>query len=1175
MHVMHTQKLANAILIALLLSHCLPLSSGSPTNSSAVDLRVSDVSISYPNSVNESLYEKFSSNHPIQGFDRPASMYVTDGVVGVEMEINVSVENLGNSDSGILNMSFLILHNEYTRFELLNETINSPIIPAGSSDNVLIMWTPDYSGNHTLVISTSNTLGDIDGSNNFLSRHLTVARIYDNCDNISQWSVSGEWNTSSDAYLSQFSAFHLGNGQFSTYSSLQTSTLTSPALDLSDHTAIHNTAIGYSFFYTGSIGQGDEMKGYMKNENGIWDETFTMQGTVDNDVVNEITWRTFSVSYNGRNSPVIPVDNKYFHSSTQLRFIFTSDSVEEDIGIWIDELVIIYEQAAKKQEFAVDLSGGSILGGLAGEWSTTRLEVTNTGNVSERYMPTANGIPPEWSHYFSYTNGVSVSSTGIDLLPGQTKEFDLKVKTNDSSNQGNYPVEIRIESNTHQIINASVNSTIKILPSRIPVIIQPEISPRCLPGHSCEFNVTLENAGEATDVFTLELEDKVMPNGWSINFAWDQSSAIQVRPNQPNTVKFVATIPAGIEPDIIAETWLTATSQNDTTKYDRKAISIAAAMVSDAEISMNYVNDETIPIKPGSSIELEFIIFNNASRIDIFRPSVDYTELTGWSVELSATPDLAINPGQSSRFTIEIFAPENAQANDIGPKITPQALSLRSGELITGLTSEGVIVESSHDLAISLIESPSTLRPGSPALISLKVTNNGNGGDIGIISLPQSPESWKWWAFVDDENVTNGLPLSVSYDLDNVKIVDLWLYLPPLESPNEFHEIVIQITPNNGIDENLDDNTVSFEGLTKTIRSPRLDSINTDLVVSTNSSHSFDATAWNIGNAADSTIRARLVIESSPISEEITGFLSTEDGISKPAGEWINLNLGPTESKQINAQIIISTNCSLNTVVSVIIQLEGGIGEDNLPLLESSTSVLMVTERRNVVIEKIPESISQLPTGAKQTQWVNITSTSTQPEILDVSSTMPKGWGMLCLGTAINNNPFRIELSQGHITEQKYNMRCELIREKGDLEGRIEIYINSSDGVIKERISQDVVWESEDEVSGISLLTISSISGIIVIFALSVFFIRRYFGIDDDLSNEEADIDAEEMVSGPPATVLSGPPASSAQQVQQFSAMTSQVVDTPSSDAVEEYHRQMVEYNRKVAEYEAWEKNQN
>ena len=87
---------------------------------------------------------------------------------------------------------------------------------------------------------------------------------------------------------------------------------------------------------------------------------------------------------------------------------------------------------------------------------------------------------------------MSVSSTGIDLLPGQTKEFDLKVKTNDSSNQGNYPVEIRIDSNTYQNINASVNSTIKILPSRIPVIIQPEISPRCLPGHSCEFNVTLE-----------------------------------------------------------------------------------------------------------------------------------------------------------------------------------------------------------------------------------------------------------------------------------------------------------------------------------------------------------------------------------------------------------------------------------------------------------------------------------------------------------------------------------------------------------------------------------------------------------------------------------------------------------------------------------------------------------
>ena len=64
-------------------------------------------------------------------------------------------------------------------------------------------------------------------------------------------------------------------------------------------------------------------------------------------------------------------------------------------------------------------------------------------------------------------------------------------------------------------------------------------------------------------------------------------------------------------------------------------------------------------------------------------------------------------------------------------------------------------------------------------------------------------------------------------------------------------------------------------------------------MIETNSTFSFNATAWNIGNAADSTIRARLVLQTSQSSENVIGFLSTGNGLSKSNGEWISLNLGP------------------------------------------------------------------------------------------------------------------------------------------------------------------------------------------------------------------------------------------------------------------------------------------
>ena len=141
---------------------------------------------------------------------------------------------------------------------------------------------------------------------------------------MSQWTITGDWKVNSDAYISQSNSFHVGNGQFSTYTNSLTSTLTSPVFNVADDTNGHNAAIGYSFFYTGGAGAGDEMKGYIKDDTGVWDETFTMQNTVDNNFQDGISWQTFSAAYNGKSSPLIPVDNSHFHSSTQLRFTFTS-----------------------------------------------------------------------------------------------------------------------------------------------------------------------------------------------------------------------------------------------------------------------------------------------------------------------------------------------------------------------------------------------------------------------------------------------------------------------------------------------------------------------------------------------------------------------------------------------------------------------------------------------------------------------------------------------------------------------------------------------------------------------------------------------------------------------------------------------------------------------------------
>ena len=1150
-------RLVPLFVLTLLLPSYSLLAVADSGRSVNVDLDITDISITYPDNANQSLYQMFSSNYPIAGFNKPEMLYVTDGVVGVESNINLVIENLGTVQSGYVDVTIFVLHNEYSRFELLNTTQGMSPISGSSSASLDILWTPYYSGNHTLIIEVTNALGDDDTSNNQQSRHFTVAYHYDNCVDMSQWTSTGDWKVNSDVSISQSSAFHVGNGQFSSYSALTTSTLTSPVFNVADDVSGHNSAIGYSFFYTGGAGSGDEMKGYVKDETGNWDETFTMQNVIDNNFQDGLNWNTFTTSYNGKSSPLLPLTNTHFHTTTQLRFTFTSDAVDSDIGYWIDELVIIYDQAAKKKEFQVETSGVSTLGGLPGDWSTTRFEMTNIGNISARYTPTATGIPSNWTHYFAYPTGASIGSSGVELLPGESREFDLRVMIDENASQGNIPVTVNVTSNTYPDIEDGLESTIKILPDRLPDIILPDPTPRCAPGTTCQFPVKIANIGEATDVFTLAIQDKNVPSGWNIGLSTNQSPNVLVRVDTPVQVWLSATVPSDAEPDVSAEIWLTATSTNDTRRYDTETIEVAAAMASIAEISFDGQRESEIFIDPGTTQDVSFRIWNNATRIDIFEVDVLFTEMSGWSVELLDSPELAISAGSSSTFSVRVYSPANAQANDLGPKLTPFAISSRSGETITGEDWQGIRINTVHDVSLALLEYPSTLTPGIPVHVSIEVTNNGNGPDTAVIDLPWSPDTWVWWALFEGVNVTDGIDLSVSYDLDNVKQVDVWILLPPLESPGEFHEITLKASPVSGIDVNSDDNSQMFESVTDTIRQPKLEGYAEENVVETNSTFSFNATAWNIGNAADSSIRARLVLQTSQSSEDVIGFLSTSKGLSKSNGEWISLNLGPTQSVELFADVIISADCDLNTIISATIELEGGNDELGRPISKTITAGLLVAERRSVELQEINVAGQDTIPNSEHIVWVNLTSTSTKSEIFDVNAKVPEGWGIICDGNPIHTQDSRIELDAGHIIQQSYDMRCEVVRESGDYSGKYTIFVNGSDSRIDYQISDTLRWaEPTSDESNTTIIVASSIGIFIITIIGIILFLRRE--IDDEDFDDKYEQTEILPTQGPPSTAFGGPPATAETTV----------------DPMVEYQRQVEEYNRKMAEYNAWQQAQ-
>ena len=596
-----------------------------------VDLTVTDISYSYPDAVDRSKYQMFSSNTPPVNFNRPDSLFVTDAVIDTQIEIQIEISNIGASNSPNLDLNVLIIHNEYQDFEIFNVT-NQVNSIRGQSDAISsFKLIPTYSGNHSIIITPSMSVVDDNPSNDIMTRTFTVASHYFNCDDLSLWTVGQGWGMNSESSLSQGSACHIGNGQGSTYTGNLASDLITPVFDMSDAISNPSRTNGISFYYTGSLASGDFVRLYSMNPSNSWVELASITGTTSSDIT---SWQTWSVNNAGAASPLIPTPQSNFHANSQYRFGFTSDATNNDIGLWMDDIVIVYDQQLRQEEYGIATSGVGVNGAVPNSWGKATIQLTNTGNVSETFTPSLSGIPNDWQYYFSQTSGVSITeSNGVYLEKGETKIIELNFQPRDSENQGFYPITFTSSSKTHQSISSSIVIQLEVIPDRIPEFL-PQLSiARCIPGSSCVTSISITNSGGAPDVFILSLDYDNLPIGWSVSFSWNQPTEILVQPGFSVPIMLTYTIGSDAVPDSIGTFDLIAVSENDSSRTDSINVEIVASMISDATISpdIQQVGSAKL-IKPGDSDIVVFTVFNNASVQDIFETNVVFEGASNWEI---------------------------------------------------------------------------------------------------------------------------------------------------------------------------------------------------------------------------------------------------------------------------------------------------------------------------------------------------------------------------------------------------------------------------------------------------------------------------------------------------------------------------------------------------------------
>ncbi|MDA8568301.1 hypothetical protein N9L15_03310 [Euryarchaeota archaeon] len=1103
---------------------------GVAARGTGVDLTVTEVSFSYTTPGDEEQYRMFSSNYPVLGFNRPQSLYVTDAVVDVPIQLEALVENLGTASSGFIDVNIKVLHNEYALFEPINETLQLSSLAGGESNTVSKTFTPTYSGNHTLIVRATSTVSDDNVQNDAFGATMTVASLYFNCDNLNGWAAGTEWGLSTDTALSMGSSCHAGNGQSSSYSNNLASSLTTPVMDMSDAVSNPSRTNGLSFYYTGSAETNDRLKVQVKTAFGNWFDLATVQGTVDQSFIDGQDYRTFSVNDGGIMSPLIPVPQEHFHAQTQFRFLFESDATLTDIGYYFDELVIVYDQKVRAEEYALSSNGISTDGSVPGEWGAVRVEVVNDGNISDSILPQIIGLPAEWEVYYANPNGVSINEqSGVLLAPGESKLIDIKIKPDENATTGFQQMTFRGESSQYSDVNTTLPMQFQVMPDREPYILRPEVAPACPPGSSCPFSLEVQNRGDATDVFVLDLDTSNLGQGWNVNFGWTQSENVLVRSDTPVNVDFILTVPETAIPDSMYEFSLTATSQNTSTRSHTQDIDVSASMISDASVGMTQEQKNQIwEMDAGDSISIEFTIWNNASRQDIFSISIDHSNVGSWVIESPPTQAAVVNSQSSATFRIEVTSPTTAQAGDMAPSITPTITSQRSGMVFQGAEFDEISVRTVSDLRLTLIEAPIKLKPGVPTLLTVDVENNGNGPVEAILTTESIPESWSWWVRIDNMNHSGPIELSARYDNEYAVTLDIMILLPSEERAGEIHTLSFSVENSEGLPDIMNsDNVIEFDTITAAVRIPSLFANMTESTAAVGDSSSVSVTVKNIGNAVDDSFVVMASVSVSPPNDELMSFLSVGDsGASLPMGLYNPFVMAAGQEMVVKVDMIIPDSMQLNSRIVVSFEVIAGNNAENKPY-ELVHDVLILVDSQRVLNAELSQTMNgTTESGTGVPFWLNLTSTSSQDEIYNVEISKPQGWQIVCLGLLVNESGRNFEFEPGHISPKYEDIKCELHRLEGPLEGNLQFVVESEDGVLSWQDEQFYVFEQMEteqfEMNAEVLAT--SIAGFLFAAVILTLLLRKR-------SNRET----EEMYDSHPKTIQvfetveleQGPPISS------------------------------------------------
>jgi uncharacterized membrane protein len=961
------------------------------------DIAPTSAYVTYVSSTDHSNHAALSSQDPSAiGLGRSADLWIIDGMLGLQQEIEVTVENRGDSAAGSFNVDVEILHDEYSDFILHSYRGTVSSLAAGSSSTVTTTWTPDYSGNHTIRITCLLT-NDANTNNDVGTRSLTIGNLYERAEAAGSWTLGNNWYVSDEASLSSSNSFHVGGSTSSSnYGNNWDTSLTSAIMDTSDAHPSPTRGIGVGFFYTGEALTGDGYDIDVWNGNSWQRITTTVTSSVDTNFDDGSSWL---INVNQVNNQVVPwwaIPASTMNSQFKFRINFHSDAGGTSLGYWFEDIVMFYDQKARAEEYAISASSGSSGHAQAGEWAETTISLSNSGNLSDSVALSVSNLPAGWNHRFQHMTGSQIQDgVRIDLGKGEARTVKLLVQPTDGSPMGSTSVNVLAQS-IEASVTSSTTASFIVDPGYQPAWVEQDPGFPCAPGNACDLEITLRNDGDGQDTFSLSSSPVLNQDGWTFGLKWDQSTTVTVPKDGTEIITITANLPQDALPGMRVNSEFVATSQADPNKVAKMRANVTASMVSNGGVGVDPVDmpDDGWWISPGESITVPFTIWNNATQQDSYTFSFDSTGVFGWTIELLSSESVIIGPGSTARVLVSFTAPDGAQANDPGPIVTPHVTSIESGMSGTERVFANIRVRQLHDVTLAMNTPAMDIVPGQPNEIPFEVENLGNGAENIIFALDASA-GWTWWVEFNSAIITGPLSLSTTYDGNSVALGTLWIEVPGNEDPGQVFELTFTALPVEGEDASPEDATISWEYRTQMTAIPELsDFAHDEVSLWIGQSESWMVTLQNSGNTYDNSLRLRITSD-----KNLPGMIVqavTSRGTGQLNG-WVDVPMSPGGVEQIMIVFETFDNFPLGDSVVLTVEVEGG-QVTNQDLIQTFSTDLRVNvdQQRSVEVGWNLDSNILFSPEEINTFQINVTTDSTMAVTVNLTSSVPESVFLDC-----------------------------------------------------------------------------------------------------------------------------------------------------------------------------------